>query len=1018
MSKGSRLLRLFPKFFKTDSKINSNATGDIKGPLCYIVFLDDSEQTFVYKNSWKGQTLFNQVCELINVSEKIYFGLRFVDATGQAHWLDFGKSLVSQLKGCTSNPRLYFGVKFYAADPCKLQEEITRYLFFLQVKRDILQGRLPVSFEEAAELCAYAVQSELGDFDSRYHTPGYVSEFSFLPSQTEELEARIAGMHRRCQGATPVMAEQKFLEKVKWLEMYGVDLHPVQDAGNMEYYLGLTPTGIVVFKHRTKIASYFWPRVTKASRKSKIFTIRVKDKHNDERTFAFELSTKAACKHLWKCCLEHHTFFSERAERLAAYEARSRDEPRVQRAPSRRKARRVNSDSRLNTERLYQDQYASCNRSVITVVSQPESLKAPRHRSLPELQDRQSPRSVKSAPWESKFDHGLYTSGHDSPTSGRQVSFISVGSDSESGISQRKRYFPNRKSSDNESDVSASRRRRHEIESDSASEVSFMNSHQNRRNRFGDRNLKTSDSHISHPCNDKGNSSHGSIPSVHSAPAGEVRQRRRRRRSKSPGNSKRPPEELKQHIEFDLVDTQGMTEEQLRDIAYTKIETKANVFRIKYSPKFRHKIWASRRKSFGDADKHSRPVQEGADNHNLSVRNGYDTDPYKKDSLNNKTAVDRQLVDNKHARHHQGMTSPISLSDPSKDHNSLPVIQRNLTNDGSPYSDSCLRRNTDNLNFTTSQYDQSSVREYQWHQKNNEQNRFSYHEESRKTSPAQFQQSTNDKYSQNHVQASNYNPGSRNIDSDREIQFYSQPGRHITRPDSHNQFSKQDSYNILYSSIHSGSAAHRSSGHLSDSYYSSVEHSGQQKQHMQTLPPKYGETGLQKGASSLPRFKETQTLSPPQRGLVVSQRYPVANSVNGRSASPHSAARINFDQWSTPLRPDSHKSEKQDLPTLSQSGHLSSRDGYTGSPNYQNGTSSYGSSPHSKGRYINGSFQPQFCERQQSSVSQCSSGHASESPRRSPYSHSVSSAVKPTVRQGHPQLQQSNKLRSDLVTQI
>lgn len=240
------------------------------------------------------------------------------------------------------------------------------------------------------------------------------------------------------------------------------------------------------------------------------------------------------------------------------------------------------------------------------------------------------------------------------------------------------------------------------------------------------------------------------------------------------------------------------------------------------------------------------------------------------------------------------MTSPTSLSDPSKDYNSLPVNQRNLSNDGSRYSDSCLRRNRDNLNFTTSQYEQSSVQENQRHQKNNEQNRFSYHEVSRKTSPAQFQQSTNNKYSQIHVEASNYNPGSRNTNSDRETQLCSQPGRYVTRPDGYNQSSKQDSYNTLYSSIHSGSAAHRLSGHLSDNCYSSVKHSGQQKTHMQTLPPKYGETGLQKGASSLPRYSETQALSPPHRGSVVPSRYHVANSVNGGSASPHSATRFVF----------------------------------------------------------------------------------------------------------------------------
>ncbi|GFR59755.1 Band 4.1-like protein 4 [Elysia marginata] len=595
MSKGSRLSRLLPKFFRSDTKAkDGHSVSDLKGPYCSIVFLDDTNHQLPYK-----------------------------------HWLDAHKSISSQLKGCTVPVKFYFGVKFYAADPCKLREEITRYLFFLQVKRDILQGRLPVSFDEAAELCGYALQSELGDFEPRVHTAGYVSEFCFVPNQTEELEARISGIHQRCVGATPIMAEHRFLEKVQWLEMYGVDLHPVQGESSVEYFLGLTPTGIVVYKHKSKVASYFWPRVTKSSQKGKMFMLKVKDKSNDDHLYAFELSTKAACKHLWKCSVEHHTFFSGRSERLAAMEGRWRPQPSVARAPSRRRSRRVNSDSRIN-DQAYQDQYFRNRQGMVTVMGQPEPVRAPRHRSLPELHGRQSPRSIKSAPWESNYDYGLYTSGHDSPSASagrrdpRHASFVSGGSDSESGISQRKRYFPGRKGSDNESDGSASRRRRRERDSDSGSEVSFTmaNKGRKKRNPNGPIEFKNFDSHLLYPFHDKENNQNGSIPSLHSAPAGELKQRRRRRRSKSPGNNKRPPEELKQHIEFDLIDTEGMTEEQLRDITYTKVETKANLFRVKYSPKFRQKIWASRRKSFGDADRNSAPSRT-----NLTRQESYNTDP-------------------------------------------------------------------------------------------------------------------------------------------------------------------------------------------------------------------------------------------------------------------------------------------------------------------------------------------------------------------------------------------------------
>jgi len=40
------------------------------------------------------------------------------------------------------------------------------------------------------------VPAELGDYDPRRHSPGYVSEFRFLSNQTVELESRIAELHK------------------------------------------------------------------------------------------------------------------------------------------------------------------------------------------------------------------------------------------------------------------------------------------------------------------------------------------------------------------------------------------------------------------------------------------------------------------------------------------------------------------------------------------------------------------------------------------------------------------------------------------------------------------------------------------------------------------------------------------------------------------------------------------------------------------------------------------------------
>ena len=133
--------------------------------------------------------------------------------------------------------------------------------------------------------------------------------------------------HGRLVGLVPSQAENRYLEKVKWLDMYGVDLHPVIGEDNIEYFLGLTPSGIIVLKNRNKVmyifsmplylrsrlysqvGNYFWPRISKIYFKGKYFMLRVRDKNNDENTYGFETPSRQACKHLWKCCVEHHAFF-------------------------------------------------------------------------------------------------------------------------------------------------------------------------------------------------------------------------------------------------------------------------------------------------------------------------------------------------------------------------------------------------------------------------------------------------------------------------------------------------------------------------------------------------------------------------------------------------------------------------------------------------------------------------------------------------------------------------------------
>jgi hypothetical protein len=154
---------------------------------------------------------------------------------------------------------LEFCVKFYVVDPAKLREELTRYLFFLQIKRDLLIGKLVAPPRIAAEIFSLVLQSELGDYDPSVHDRGYVSEFRFLPTQSLELEEEIGEIHKaRLIGQTPATAELSFLHKVKWLDMYGMELHHVMGMDKASLQLGLSPTGITLLQNKAKVGSFMW----------------------------------------------------------------------------------------------------------------------------------------------------------------------------------------------------------------------------------------------------------------------------------------------------------------------------------------------------------------------------------------------------------------------------------------------------------------------------------------------------------------------------------------------------------------------------------------------------------------------------------------------------------------------------------------------------------------------------------------------------------------------------------------
>ncbi|XP_039079149.1 band 4.1-like protein 4A isoform X6 [Hyaena hyaena] len=471
---------------------------------CEVLLLNESKLTLTtqqqgIKKSTKGSVVLDHVFRHINLVEIDYFGLRYCDRSHQTYWLDPAKTLAEHKELINTGPpyTLYFGIKFYAEDPCKLKEEITRYQFFLQVKQDVLQGRLPCPVNVAAQLGAYAIQSELGDYDPYKHTAGYVSEYRFVPDQKEELEEAIERIHKTLMGQAPSEAELNYLRTAKSLEMYGVDLHPVYGENKSEYFLGLTPVGVVVYKNKKQVGKYFWPRITKVHFKETQFELRVLGKDCNETSFFFEARSKTACKHLWKCSVEHHTFF-----RMPENESNSLS----------RKLSKFGSMS-------YKHRYSG--RTALQM-SRDLSIQLPRpDQNVARSRSKTYPKRIAQT----------------QPAGSNSISRVTANMENGENEGTTKITAP-----------SPIKRIRQENDMvDSAPQWEAVLRRQKEKNQADPNN------------------------------------RRSRHRSRSRSPDIQAKEELWKHIQKELVDPSGLSEEQLKEIPYTKIETQGDPIRIRHS---------------------------------------------------------------------------------------------------------------------------------------------------------------------------------------------------------------------------------------------------------------------------------------------------------------------------------------------------------------------------------------------------------------------------------------------------
>ncbi|KAH0630793.1 hypothetical protein JD844_004010 [Phrynosoma platyrhinos] len=258
-----------------------------------VQFLDDSQKIFVVDQKSSGKTLFNLSCSHLNLTEKEYFGLEFWSSAGHTAWLELLKPITKQIK----------------MDPAHLKEELTRYLFTLQIKKDLASGRLPCSDNSSALMVSHLLQSALGDFHEEMDWK-HLETHQYLVNQ-ECLANKIMHYHKKHKGKTPAESDVQLLDIARKLEMYGIRPYPASDGEGTQINLAVAHMGVLVLRGNTKINTFNWSKIRKLSFKRKHFLIKL---HANvaalcKDTLEFTMASRDTCKAFWKTCVEYHAFF-------------------------------------------------------------------------------------------------------------------------------------------------------------------------------------------------------------------------------------------------------------------------------------------------------------------------------------------------------------------------------------------------------------------------------------------------------------------------------------------------------------------------------------------------------------------------------------------------------------------------------------------------------------------------------------------------------------------------------------
>ncbi|XP_059376732.1 ezrin a isoform X1 [Carassius carassius] len=291
-------------------------------PINVRVTTMDAELEFAIQSVTTGKQLFEQVVKTVGLREIWYFGLQYTDTKGFLTWLKLEKKVSSQEVKQENPLQFKFRAKYYPEDVAEeLIQDITKKLFFLQVKEGILSDEIYCPPETAVLLASYSVQAKFGDHTPETHKPGYLAAERLLPQRVldqhklskEQWEERIQIWHEEHRGILKEDAVLEYLKISQDLEMYGVNYFDIKNKKGTDLWLGVDALGLNIYGKDDRLTpkiGFPWSEIRNISFNDKKFIIKPIDKKAPD--FVFYASRLRINKRILQLCMGNHELYMQR----------------------------------------------------------------------------------------------------------------------------------------------------------------------------------------------------------------------------------------------------------------------------------------------------------------------------------------------------------------------------------------------------------------------------------------------------------------------------------------------------------------------------------------------------------------------------------------------------------------------------------------------------------------------------------------------------------------------------------